>query len=330
MPLTGRQKAAMLLMSLDPVTASEFLKGVDENAVRELAVEAAYLDAAGFRNSKQDAEITQEFCNALKAKKSFQINSFLTEMLNNTVGEDKASHIQTELQGLLHKRDPFIDIRSANSGALSSILNNEHPQAAAVVLSELSAKKSSEVMGFLGEGVRISVIGRMTSAEAITPEAKARIAEMVRRKLKAADTGSAAAADPEQSLRKVAVILRNMGKDLRDGLLEKIGEKDEEASEKVSKLMIIWEDIPQVSDRPLQEALRGIDSSKLALALVKADAEIIEKIKANISERAVVSLEEEASLMSDPKKEEIEDAREEIVETLRKMNENGELSFIEE
>jgi flagellar motor switch protein FliG len=94
--------------------------------------------------------------------------------------------------------------------------------------------------------------------------------------------------------------------------------------------MIIWEDIPQVSDRPLQEALRGIDSSKLALALVKADAEIIEKIKANISERAVVSLEEEASLMSDPKKEEIEDAREEIVETLRKMNENGELSFIEE
>ena len=34
-----------------------------------------------------------------------------------------------------------------------------------------------------------------------------------------------------------------------------------------------WEDIVLVADRPLQEALRGVESQKLAKALLKADKE---------------------------------------------------------
>jgi flagellar motor switch protein FliG len=131
-------------------------------------------------------------------------------------------------------------------------------------------------------------------------------------------------------LRKVAVILRNLGKELRDGLLAALQEKDSEAGKKVTGLMVLWEDIPQVADRSLQEALRGIDSAKLALALVKADEAITEKIKSNISERAAATIDEETSLMSAPKKDDIKQAREELVEVLREMNEKGELSFIEE
>ncbi len=131
-------------------------------------------------------------------------------------------------------------------------------------------------------------------------------------------------------MRKVAVILRNLGKDLRDNLINAIKEKDAETGEMVSKLMIIWADIPIVADRPLQESVRAIDSRKMALALHKADEKIITKIRTNISERAVAALDEEASLMSSPKKEDIESAREEIVSILRERNEKGELSFIEE
>ena len=85
-----------------------------------------------------------------------------------------------------------------------------------------------------------------------------------------------------------------------------------------------------VADRSLQEALRGIDAQKLALALVKADDAIAAKIKSNISERAVATLEEEASLMASPNKADIEEAREQIIQVLREKNEKGELAFIEE
>ena len=126
------------------------------------------------------------------------------------------------------------------------------------------------------------------------------------------------------------MILRNLSKELRDGLLDAIKEKDEKAGETVANLMIVWTDILQVTDRSLQQALRGIDANKLALALYKADEVINEKIRSNISERATEALDEETSLMSAPKKEDIEQAREEIVQALRQMNEKGELSFIEE
>ena len=126
------------------------------------------------------------------------------------------------------------------------------------------------------------------------------------------------------------MILRNLSQELRDGLLDAIKEKDEKAGETVANLMIVWTDILQVTDRSLQQAFRGIDAKKLALALYKADEVIAEKIRSNISERAVATVDEETSLMSAPKKEEIEESREEIVKTLREMNTKGELMFIEE
>jgi len=334
MELTGKQKAAMLLMSLDPATAAELLKGIDPKMVQELVVELAYLDTAGHRNSKQSIELARQFYNSLRPKEEeFHLNSFLKEMLRSTVGGDKAEQIQTKLQDLLRQRDPFISIRSVDSRTLASVLESEHPQAAAAVLSELPAKKGSEVLGLLGEGVRISAIRRMTSCDTIGAEAKVRIAEMVWKRIEAAkssDTGTAIQARPEQSLRKVAVMLRGLGKELRDGLVGALRGKDDKTGQTVSNLMIVWDDIPQVADRPLQEALRGIEARKLALALHKAEETIAGKIRANISERAAATVDEETSLMSTPKKKDIEDAKEEIVRILREMNEKGNLSFVEE
>ncbi len=333
MALTGKQKAAMLLMSLDIATATEMLKGLDQGVVQELAVELTYLDAAGFRSSKQSAEVARHFCNCLLKSPPFHLRSFLREMLKNTVGDEKAAQIQTQLQGLLQQRDPFISIRSADMHILAAVLENEHPQAVAVVLSELSAKASSEIIGLLGEGIRLSAISRMTSVDSVTAEAKARIAEMIHKRIESISANqkdAGAQARPEQSLRKIAVILRNLGKELRDGLLGAIQEKNSQMGEQVTSLMIVWEDIPQISDRSLQEALRGIDERSLALALHKSDEAAIQKIKSNISERAAAMVDEEASLMSTPKKEDVKGAREKIIGALREKNSKGELAFIDE
>lgn len=333
MTLTGKQKAAMLLMSLDAATATELLRGVETKVVQELAVELSYLDAAGYRSSNQTAEIARQFCSSLQKKPEFDVQSFLKEMLKGTVGEEQATQIQTQIQDLVEKRDPFIAIRSADSQTLASVLEDEHPQAVAVVLSEMPAKKSSEMLGLLGEGMRLSAISRMTSVETVTAEAKARIAQMVRKRLEAATASqgsTASQAQPEQSLRKVAIILRNVDKELRDGVLTAIQQKDKQVSETIINLMIVWDDIPQVADRSLQEALRGIDGRQLALALHKADEAINQRIRSNISERAAAMVDEEASLMAAPKKEEVKEARENIVGVLHEMNSNGELTFIEE
>jgi len=332
--LTGKQKAALLLTTLDVATAAELLKGIDATTVQELAVELTYLDAAGQRNAQQTTDVARQFCKSLQDESGFSFKSFLRQMLRNTVGEEQAKRIQQEIQSLLQKRDPFMSIRSADVQSLTAILQTEHPQAIAVILSELPPKRGSEVIGTLGDDVRVNVISRMTSVNNIPHEAKMRIAQMIRTRLedlKASQAGGTALqVSPEQSLRKIAVIVRNLDKEIRDGVLEAIRQKDQEAGDKIANLMVVWEDVALVVGRSLQQALRGIDERQLALALHEAPDEIADKIKSNISERAAGMVNEEASLMSAPKKEDINQARETIVDALRELNGKGELTFEEE
>ena len=342
MALTGKQKAAMLLMSLDAATAAELLKSVNPDLVQELA----YLDASGYRRGKQSTQVARQFCNSLQAEEGFQHKSFLKEILKSTMGDEKAEHIQTQIRNLLQIRDPFTRIRFVDSRTLASVLKREHPRAAAAVLSGLPAKKSSDVLGLLGEGIRLSIVSRMTTCENMTAEAKARMAETVCERLEAVtvdNTSEALLTRLERSLRKVAVILRNLGGELRDCLLGAVQRKDDKAglrraetsassvesssrerrstgsspfgSELRAELRtaptILWEDIPQVADKLLQRALSRVDERKLALALVGADYSLVEKIMSNISEQATAA----------GGNKDVEEAREEIVRIFREMNE---------
>ena len=329
MVLTGKQKAAMLLMSLDATTAAELLKGVDSETIQELAVEATYLDVSGFRTSVQSTHVARQFYLSLDQNQGFRLKDFLNVMLKSTVGQEKAERIQNQIQELLQRRDPFIPIRQADSKILASILEKEHPQAIAVVLAELSARKSSEILGLLNDDVRLDVVTKMTAGQSLSPEAKARVAQLVCSQLET-PAAQGAMAGQDQAMRKVAVMLRNLDKEIRDGLLGNIAQKDEQTGNRVTELMVVWEDILDVTDRSLQQALREIDSQKLALALVNAEEAIVSKIKSNISERAAAAIEEETSLMASPSKADIEEARNEIVHVLRELNDKGELAFVEE
>ena len=333
MSLTGRQRAALLLTTLDAATAAEMLKGLDAGLVQDLAVELSYLDATGLRDTRQTAEVARQFCKSLQQEPGFHFKSFLRDMLRNSVGEDQAKRIQQEIQDLLQKRDPFLAIRGTDLQILAGALETEHPQAVAVVLAELPPKKGSELLGLLGEGVRISAISRMTSIASIPPEAKARIAQMIQSRLEgaggAAQTGTAVAVRPEQSLRQVAILVRNLDKEIRDDVLDAIRQKDHEAGDRIANLMIVWEDIALVSRRSLQQGLRGMDERQLALALHEAPEEIVRNIKGSISERSAAMVDEEKSLLAAPKKEDVRLARERILNALRELSKKGELSFEE-
>ena len=333
MALTGKQKAAMLLMSLDTVTAAELVKDLDADVVQELAVESAYLDAAGFKSGGKSNKIVRQFHHSLQAGETFRLNGFLDEVLKSTVGEEKAGQIQTQIQDVLCNRDPFISICSVNAQTLALVLGDEHPQTVAVVLSELPAAKRLGVLNYLDGGIRISVIGRMSDCKTMTAEAKALVAEEVCERLNAIaihSTGKPLPSRSEQSLRKVALIVRDLDKEIRDGLLGAICGKDRRAGEMVAELMVIWADIPQVTDESLQEALGCVDANKLALALHDADKAIVEKIRSNLSEGVVAAVNEQASLISALGEKDIEGAREQIVRILREMNEKSGLTFVED
>jgi flagellar motor switch protein FliG len=327
--LTGKQKAAMLLMSLDTLTAAELLKGLDADEIQEIAIELARIEASEERDIKEQAKIAQEFCNTLRQEQGqkFSVRTFLNEMLVKIIDKEKAEQIQSQVKKATEQNSLFSGIRSADTDELVLALEGEHPQTIAVVLSELPPKKSQEVLSLLDDEVRLKAVCKMTDPESIGSGVKQRIASTITERLKSFK-GETLAEKPEQTLRKLAIVLSGLRNDLRDQLLDEIGKYDEEIGSKVRALMITWEDILSIADRSLQEALRSVDSGKLALALYGADEDIAQKIRSNISERAVAMLDEEISLMQEPLEEEVLGAREELVGLLRDANQEGKLRMI--
>ena len=332
MALMGKQKAAILLMSLDAATAAELLKGVHPEEIQEIAMELVRIDESEQHDTKEQAKIVQEFCNSLQEKQthSFNMKAFLDEMLVNVLDKDKAEQIQSQIRKATERKDLFIDIRSAGTDELVLALEGEHPQTIAVVLSELAPKKSQEVLSLLGEEARLKAVCKMTNPDLLAAGVKRRMASIVSERLRSfkGETVVARPGRREQHLRKLAIVLSGLERDLRDQLLGEISKHDEETGSKVRALMITWEDILSIADRSLQEALRTVESSRLAVALYGADEEIVRKIRSNISERAAAMLDEEASLMQEPLEKEVLDAREEVVRPLREANEEGTLRMV--
>lgn len=329
---TGKQKAAMLLMSLDPATAAELLRGMATEGIQDLALELARIDASEKHNTKEQAQVAREFYNSLREKQipTFNMKSFCEEMLVNAVGKEKAEQIQSQIKKATMHSEMFADIRSAGTDDMILALKGEHPQTIAVVLSELPPKKSQEVLSRLDEDVRLKAVCRMTNPDSVATAVLRRIASIVSERLKSLK-GKAVTTETtnqEQNLRKLAVMLCGLEKDLRDQLLGEVGKRDEETGKMIKNLMVTWQDIPSIADRSIQEALRTIESGRLAVALYAADEDVVRKIRSNISERAAAMLDEEASLMQEPAEKEILLAREEVLTPLRQANDEGKLKFV--
>jgi flagellar motor switch protein FliG len=324
--LTGKQKAAMLLMSLDAATATELLKGLQAEDIQEIAMELARIDSSSQSDVKEQTKVVHEFCTSLQEKQArkFSMKTFLNETLITILDEDTAEQIQAQIKKVSRGQDLFVDIRVASTDELVLALEGEHPQTIAVVLSELDPKKSQEVIARLSEEARLKAVCRMINPELVGSGVKQRMAFTVSERLKDLK-GETLSEKPEQTLRKLAVVLSGLEKELRDQMLDEISKHDEETSTMVRRLMITWEDIPSIADRSMQEALRHVEPGRLAIALYGTDDAVMGKVRSNISERAAAILDEEISLMQDPLEKEVLDAREEVVGPLRDANEQGTL-----
>lgn len=326
----GIRKAALLLMGLDQATAAELLRAASPEMVTEITAELSYLESAARSDVQLEQDPVREFVALISSGGGG--GGRVKGLLTTALGADRSESVLADAQELLARRDPFLPVREAPVDQLAGALEGESPRVAALVLSELPARRAGELLSLLDEDVRPAAIRGMACAEGVGSEARLRVAETVRARLDAAraegrQSEAAAAEARQKKLRKLAVVLRGLGQESRAPLLEALAEQDADTAQDVRKLMVTWEDVPKVSDRGMQEVLRGTDAGQLALALYEADPIVTEKIRTNMSERAAALLDEEASLLSKPKAEEIAQAREVILDALREVNETGALEF---
>jgi flagellar motor switch protein FliG len=244
MTLTGIQKAALLLTTLDTATATDLLKGQPQQTVQKIAMELSELDLKGQVDTDQASAVVQQFHAELTRPKNdeLHIKSFVGSLLQNSAGKENASELQNKMQQAVIQRDPFVVIGDAAPVHLASVLQNESPQE---VLSRLDEEKAQ------------MTVWRMSQTTTVSRQTVLRIGETVHKHLLELQAQQADQSPEEDNsaatLRQIALVLGGLNKEKRDTLLKTIEKKDDESANMVRALMVTWEDIPRIEDKSLEE-----------------------------------------------------------------------------
>jgi flagellar motor switch protein FliG len=94
-------------------------------------------------------------------------------------------------------------------------------------------------------------------------------------------------------------------------------------AEEVRSRMLTFADLVKFDRKDVQQVLRGIDSSILAVAMKGSDEALVEVVRANISERNREILEDEIASLGPVRMTQVEEARAEVVRAIRTLEAEG-------
>lgn len=318
--LTGKEKAAILLISLGPEVSSDVFKHLDDEEVEKLTLEIANQNKIDPGLKKQ---IQQEFIQLQQAND--YINSgginYAKKILEKSFGPDKTRRIIDRLTATLQVR-PFDSIRKSDPSQLLNFIQGEHPQTIALILAYVNAEQASQVLSMLPTDVQSKVAKRIAVMDRISPEIIKEVEAVLEKKLSAVTSNEYASAGGIQA---IVDVLNQVDRGTEKNILDKLEEDDPELVEEIKKRMFVFEDIVLLTDRAVQLVLRQVETHDLALALKTASEEVENIIKGNMSQRAAEMLEEDMEFMGPVRIREVEDAQQRIVNIIRELEESGEI-----
>lgn len=318
--LNGRQKTAILLMTVDVEIASSIFKHFDAREVEMISVEIANLRGVPDRIVQQTVE---EFFQMMTAQGYIMEGGieYATTILQRTFGLEKAREIIEKIRMLTAVRG-FDILKKADPQQLASFLSKEHPQTVSLILSHLPPDQSAEILNEFADDLRSDVLVRIATLGKVSPQVVTEIEQVVDQ------IGESVLA---QNLAKtggahlVAGILNKTTTAVAKMLLESIEEKDPNLGMEIKRLMFLFEDIVLIDDKGIQRLLRDIDKRDLALSLKVSDEKIRTKIFKNMSERASAVIKEELEFMPPVKLKDVEAAQMRIVEVVKRLEEREEI-----
>lgn len=318
--MSGKQKAAILLVSLGPELSAGVFKHLKEDEIEDLTLEIASL-----RKIQPDVRdsVLEEFHDLLMAREYLEHGGidYARELLEKALGPAKAEDIINRLTASLQVR-PFDFARKTDPGQLLNFIQNEHPQTIALILAYLHPEQAGLILSSLAPELQVDVAIRLARLDRTTPEVLYEIESTLEKRL------SAFAVDDYTSAGGIdaAVDILNMvDRATEKTIIDSLEEEEPELAEEIRKRMFVFEDIITLDDRSIQKVLREVDSKDLAMALKTASEEVASRIYKNISKRAAEMLKEDMDYMGPVRLRDIEETQQRIVAIIRRLEDTGEI-----
>lgn len=321
--VSGAQKAAVLLAALGEDLSSQLLKQLAKEEVQLVSLAMASLPVIP---AEQTRAVLLE-CEQLTLERRFQLRGgvdFAKNLLTNTFGTETAGRILERLPiTAIRESSHFRTIQKAEPQQLAKILEAEHPQTIAIVLSRLTNTSAANLLRAMSPQVRSDVTLRMASLEHISPDVIQKIVTIIGKKLNAFGQLKR---ESFGGVRAVADVLNQLDAASAKEILESIEAQDPKLAESVRQLMFVFEDLLLIDSNGMKEVVSRVDRKLLTVALKGTSENLRTHFTQCMSQRGAAMLLEDMEALGPTKIKDVEAAQKKILDLVREMEAEGVLS----
>lgn len=317
--LSSKQKAALLVLSLDVEAATRVMRKLTQQEIEDLTLEIT--NVRGVPSQVID-NVADEFHQLIIAQQYVvQGLDYAQQLLEHTLGFAKAADVLEKVKVLSHVTG-FDMLKKADPKQLAGFLQKEHPQTIALILSNLSPEQTAQVLSEFADELRNDVTFRISTLGKVNPALLSEMEEVLE------DIAEAEISQSMSSLggtKSVAAILNRCSTAEAKVILESIEQKNPQLAGEIKRLMFLFEDLLFVDDKGIQRILREVDKKDLAMSMKVSEDKLKQKIFSNMSERAQELLKEELQYMGPVRLKDVEMAQTRIVEIVKQLEDQGEI-----
>jgi flagellar motor switch protein FliG len=318
--LTGREKAAMLLITLGPELSAQIFRHLKDDEIEQLTLEIANIRTVA---PAEKERVLQEFYQICLAQQYITEGGigYAKDILEKALGTERTMDIINKLTVSLQVR-PFDFVRKADPTQVLNFIQSEHPQTIALILSYLKPQQAAGVLSALSQDKQADVARRIAQMDRTSPEVIKEVERVLEKKLSSLVTEDYTAAGGIQA---IVDVLNSVDRGTERYIMDTLEIEDTDLAEEIRKRMFVFEDILQLDNRAVQRFMREIDNSQLAIALKGSSEEVQNLIFANMSKRLAEQIREDLDFMGPVRLKDVEEAQQKIVNVIRKLEDAGEI-----
>jgi flagellar motor switch protein FliG len=316
----GLENAAILLMSLGEVEASEVFKHLAPKEVQRLGETIARMKAV----TRDRVEKVIDDFEKVAASESMLVadnNEYVKSVLRRALGEDKANLlIDRILQG--NDITGIESLKWMDAQSVAELLRNEHPQIVAAILVHLDFDQAADVLKLFNERQRNEVMVRIATLDGIQPQALRDLNEVMSKVLAGGDRSKKSSLG---GVKTAAEILNMLGSAVETSVLDFVREADNDLAQKIMDNMFTFDDVEKIDDKGIQALMKEVQSESLVIALKGATPALRDKIFKNMSTRAAETLKEDLESRGPVRLSEVEAEQKEMLKIVRRLVDEGQI-----
>ncbi len=320
--VTMVQKAAMVISAIGTENASKVFKYFSEDEIEKITLEVAKMD---YWPAEIVSDVLNDFYEVCLTQKVISEGGidYAKEILEKAFGPQTAATLFDKITKQL-KSKSFAFVRKADYKNLLAIVQNEHPQTIALILSYARSDQASAILAELPKEMRIEVVERIAKMESASPDVIKSLENTLEKKFANIVTTESMEVG---GVNYIADVLNKVDRSTEKFIFDELNLRDPKLADEIRSKMFVFEDIVGLDSMSIQAFITEVDPKDLAVAIKGSTAEVAEVIYANMSSRNKESTQTDVEYLHNVRMRDVEEAQQRIVAIIRRLEDEGKLTI---